>query len=425
VSRRTAVQIRRYGRHLVALLVLVAVGTACGFFILLNQRLPNPFQSYYSLNGVFPSATAVVAGLGEPVNVAGVRVGQITGTQLHNGVAIVHMSIDPTKLRRVYRNASAQLVPNTPLKDMQVDIVPGNPATGALPSGSTIPVGQTIVPIDSDELLDSLDTDTRSWLVGLLSSLGQATEGRGQDVHKLLLALGPTSAQFRELGDLLAGRRQQLGELVHNFGVLTHAASQKDGQLRTLVQAGNQTIQAFATQDAALRQAIVQLPGTLQSARSTLGAVVPFANALGPASTALGPIARHLPTTLRNTNTLLQGSALLPLGQIKPFVSATLPVARQLPPLAADLKTEIPEVIDAFKVLVYSVNELAYNPGGSNPGFLYWLAWFAHNNDSFISTSDANGPVWRSLFVTSCQTLKDLPVGPILKQVLGTTFSCS
>ncbi len=425
MSTRARVQIRRYGRHFAALMTLVVLGSACGFFILLNQRLPSPFQSYYSLNAAFPSATAVVSGLGEPVNVAGVRVGQITGTELRDGQAIVHMSIDPSKLPRVYRGAHAALVPNTPLKDMQVDIVPGQPGSGALPDGATIPAGDTLVPIDSDELLDSLDTDTRTWLAGLLTSVGQATAGRGQDIRNLLQALGPTSSELRQLGDLLVARQGQISQLVHNLGELTQAASTKDGQLRTVVQAGDQTIKAMAAQDAALRQSVSHLPGTLQSARTTLADVVPFANALGPAARALEPTARTLPSTLANTNTLLQGAALLPLHQIQPFVKASLPVARLLPPLAANLKPEIPELIDSFKVLAYSTNELAYNPGHGNSGFLYWLAWFAHNSDSFISTSDANGPVWRSLFVTSCQSLKDLPSGPILETVLGTKFNCS
>ena len=425
MSKRSRVQIRRYGRHFAALMVLVAVGTACGFFILLNQRLPNPFQNYYSLTATFPSATAVVSGLGEPVNVAGVRVGQITGTQLQNGQAIVHMSIDPSKLPHVYRGATAALVPNTPLKDMQVDVYPGRRDAGVLPHGATIPAGQTLVPIDSDELLDSLDTDTRTWLAGLITSLGQATAGRGQDIRRLLQALGPTSAQLRQLGDLLVARQHQISKLVHNFGALTQAASTKDAQLRTVVQAGDQTVHAMAAQDVALRQSVAQLPATLQGARTTLSDVVPFANALGPAATALEPTARRLPSTLADTNTLLQGAALLPLHQIQPFIRASLPVARLLPALAANLKPEIPELIDSFKVLAYSTNEIAYNPGHGNPGFLYWLAWFAHNSDSFISTSDANGPVWRTVFVTSCQSLKDLPSGPLLETVLGTNFNCS
>jgi phospholipid/cholesterol/gamma-HCH transport system substrate-binding protein len=425
VNGRARAQIRRYGRHAATLLALVAVGTACGFFILLNQRLPSPFQSYYRVDAAFPSATAVVPGLGEPVNVAGVRVGQISGSELKDGQALIHMSIDPSKLPQLYRGAHAALVPNTPLKDMQINIFPGHPTAGALPRGATIPAGQTLIPIDSDELLASLDTDTRTWLAGLLTSLGQATAGRGRDLRRLLQALGPTSAQLRTLGDLLAGRHRQISQLVHNFGVLTQAASVKDAQLGTLVQAGDRTIRAFADQDTALRRSIAQLPGTLQSARTTLADVVPFAHALGPAATALEPTVRRLPKTLRDTDTLLQGAALLPLNRIQPFVNASLPVARLLPPLAADLRSEIPQLIDAFKVVAYTTNETAFNPGGGNPGFLYWLAWFAHNSASFISSSDANGPVWRSIFVTSCQSLKDLPSGPILEQVLGTNFHCN
>lgn len=424
MSKRTAVQIRRYGRYFAALMALVVLGSVCGFFILQGQRLPSPFQSYYSLNAAFPSATAVVAGLGEPVNVAGVRVGQIAGTSLQDGQAIVHMSIDPSKLPRLYRDAHAQLVPNTPLKDMQVDIAPGNPSAGTLVHGATIPAADTLTPIDSDELLDSLDTDTRTWLAGLLTSLGQATAGRGQDIQRLLQTLGPTSSELRQLGDLLVTRKRQISELVHNFGTVTKAASARDGQLRTLVQAGDQTIQAFAVQDSALRQSIAQLPGTLQSARTTLSDVVPFANALGPAATSLEPTARKLPKTLRNTNTLLQGAALLPVKKIQPFVEASLPVARLLPGLAADLRPEIPELIDSFKTLAYATNELAYNPGNGNPGFLYWLAWFAHNSASFISSSDANGPVWRAVVVSNCKSLDDLPSGAILERLLGTDFNC-
>ncbi len=85
----------------------------------------------------------------------------------------------------------------------------------------------------------------------------------------------------------------------------------------------------------------------------------------------------------------------------------------------------MPALINSFRVLAYSVNELTYNPGGRNPGFLYWFSWFAHNADSFISNSDANGPVWRTLILSSCESLKTLPVGPLLEQVLGTKFGCA
>jgi phospholipid/cholesterol/gamma-HCH transport system substrate-binding protein len=425
VKGRTALQIRRYGRHFVTLLVLIALGSACGIFILLNQRLPNPFQSYYSLNAAFTSAAAAVPGLGEPVNVAGVRVGEISGVSLGPGQAVIHMQIDPSKVGTMYRDAHADLVPRTPLKDMEVDIVPGHPSAGPLASGATIPVGQSLSPVDADELLSALDTDTRTWFESLVTSLGQASRGRGSDLRALLRSLGPTTAQLRQVSDLMAQRHRELARITHNFGHLLAAVDQKDAQLRNVVQAGDAAIHAFAAQNAALRQSIVALPATLQSARATLGDLTGFADALGPAAAALTPSTRALPATLRDSETLFQGAALLPLRQIPAFVKATRPLTRDLPTVGQKLKVEVPDTVDAFKVLAYATNEIAYNPGANNQGFLYWLAWFAHNSGSFISGSDANGPVWRTIFVTSCRSLSTLPSGPILEQVLGTTFGCS
>jgi phospholipid/cholesterol/gamma-HCH transport system substrate-binding protein len=113
---RTALQIRRYGRSFLILIALVAVGLAAAFYILIQQRLPNPFQTFYSVNAAFPTAAAVVPGLGEPVDVAGVHVGEILQTTLKGGQGIIHMEIDPSKgVPHLYKNASAVLVPNTPL----------------------------------------------------------------------------------------------------------------------------------------------------------------------------------------------------------------------------------------------------------------------------------------------------------------------
>jgi phospholipid/cholesterol/gamma-HCH transport system substrate-binding protein len=421
---RTRTQIRRYGRSFAVLIALMVIGTASGFYILLQQRLPNPFQSFYTVDAAFPTAAAVVPGLGEPVLVAGVHVGEIAGTSLAHGQGVIHMDIDPAKLPHLYRNASAELVPNTPLKDMQVDIQPGTRAAGPLRRGATIAVGQTTSPIDSDELLASLDGDTREWLASLITELGAGTQGRGGDIHALLRSLGPTTGQLRQIGDLLAARRVQLADIVHNLGTLTRATSVKDTQLAMVVRAGDQTVSALADQNVALRESIMRLPGTLQTARRTLTDVTGLAQVLGPTAVALLPTARNLPVTLRDSLTLIRGAGLLPLQQIPSFVNAVLPLATQLPPLTSDLRVEVPALTSSFKVLAYTTNEIAYNPGGNNPGFLYWLAWFAHNADSFISNSDANGPVWRALLLTSCTSLKASTIGPLLETVLGTTFGC-
>jgi phospholipid/cholesterol/gamma-HCH transport system substrate-binding protein len=415
---RVRVQLRRYGLAFTLVLGLMALGAASGIYILLQQRLPNPFASLYAVNAAFPTAAGVVPGLGEPVNVAGVHVGEISGATLEHGQAVIHMEIDPTAIPRLYRNASAELVENTPLKDMEIDIQPGSRSAGVLPHGGTIPIGEATSPTDSDELLDALDSDTRTWLTSLITEVNEGTEGRGKDIRELLANLAPTATQLHQIGDLLASRRQVLSAIVHNLGTLSQAAAQKDTQIATVVRAGDTTLHALASQDVALRDAIERLPGVLSTTRTTLSSVTGLANSLGPTATALLPTAKRLPATLRDTRTLFNGAALLPLKQIPPFVSAVLPLAKQLPAAASLLEQETPPLISAFKVLEYTTNELAYN-GGKNPGFLYWLAWTAHNADSLSSTQDAHGAVLRTMAIFSCAAFHSSTLGPVLALLLG------
>jgi len=425
MSRRTVLQVKRYGRSFLILIALIVVGVSAGFYILLQQRLPNPFTHFYSVNAAFPTAVAVVPGLGEPVDVAGVHVGEILNTTLKNGQGIVEMEIDPSKgVPHLYRNAYAQLVPNTPLMDMYVDINPGTPAAGILPNGGTIGAAQSTSPVASDELLDELDADTRAWLTSLISEIAGGSAGRGEDLRKLLVTLGPTAQQSRQIGDLLADRRTELAQLVHNLGVLGQATARDDQQLGELVSTGDTTIHALASQNVALRDAVTRLPGTLTTARSTLSDLTGFADQLTPTAYALLPIVRHLPTTLADTRTLIRAAALLPLNKIKQFESVVLPLTRILPGLETALDKVVPELTDTFKVLEYVTNEGAYDPGGGNPGFLYWIAWFAHNTDSFMGSSDANGSAWRTLTLTTCSGLEAFSFGPLFEDLFGTTFGC-
>jgi phospholipid/cholesterol/gamma-HCH transport system substrate-binding protein len=416
---RLKVQLRRYGIYAAMVALVAVIGTGSGFYILLQERLPSPFTSYYQLNGEFSTVNAVVPGLGEPVNVAGVHVGEIASVSLSNGHGVLQMDINPHVLPRVYADAGAALVPNTPLKDMEVDIIPGHKSAGRLPAGQPIPVSETTTPIDSDDLLNALDGDTRSWLASLIADLHTATQGRGHELNALLRAIGPTSADVRAIGDDLAGRRQQIAHLVHDLGVLTRAASSQDSNLRTLVDAGNSTLGALASQNVALRQAIDQLPSVLTATQRTLNDTAAFANVLGPTATALKPTVKRLPSVLRELPTLFKGAALLPAKQAIPFVNSALALAQLIPPLARNLEAQTPWLIDSFKVLEYVVNELAYNPGGANQGFLYWFSWFAHNANSFLSTQDANGSVWRGAGVVPCSVLAQSPLGPLLGGLIG------
>jgi phospholipid/cholesterol/gamma-HCH transport system substrate-binding protein len=418
-------RLARSGRFVFTIIVLAVAGLAAAAYVLINERFPIPFQNLYSVTVVFPAADGVAGGFGEPVNVSGVGVGSITGARLSGGNALVTLSIARAQLPHIYRDATATLAPITPLKDMEIELDPGHPSAGILPNGGIVPASRTVSPTDLEELLSSLDGDTRTFLASLITSVGAGTDGRGMDLRRTLVALGPTTAQVHAITSALARRRSEIALLVHNLAVVTRAASQ-DGQLSEVVQAGNATLNAIAEQDTPLRQAIAQLPATLAVTDKTLGHAATLAGELRPTLTALMPAVRRLPRTFEALGPFAATTSGIVAHQLRPFTVDAQPLVRALGPAVTRLSAMTPDLQSSFMVLDYLVNELAYNPGGDDPGMLFWAAWTAHNLNSFVSVQDANGGLGRTLLFGSCSQLQALgDLGQLLAPVLNLSPSCT
>ena len=394
-------KLRREARWIWPILAIVIAGLACAGYVLSKQRLESPTAERYRLHLEFERADAVTPGLGAPITVAGVKVGQIDGTELKNGRGVISVSIDPEELPRVYADATAQLVPNTPLKDMQIRLHPGSRSGRPLREGSTISVADTTTPVDSDALLRALDTDTRAWVRTMIASLGVGLKGRKRDLNSVLRSLGPTAAQLRQISGLLASRRKQIPALVHNLRVITQATASRDGDLTRVVDAGDATLDALASNDESLRRSLELLPGTLRAARTTLGRTPRFARSLDRTLTALDPSLKALPTTLRECPDSVRGIVPLPTAELGKFIDGVAPLAKYVRPTSRDLAAATPSLTKAFRVLGRTSNQIAYKPKGSE-SYLFWLAWFAHNANSMLSTQDAHGAVVRGFAITSC-----------------------
>ena len=396
--------IRAYGRYVAAIIAFFAIAVAVASYILVHQRLRLPFQARYTLNAEFQSATAVTAGLGEPVNVAGVRVGDITGVTLRNGIAVVKLSIDPGKLPHVFANAQAVLHPNTPLQDMLIDIVPGGAPAPAMHPGATIGLARTQVPVAVDSFTTALDADTRDFLAALIQSAGVGLHGRGLDLRGLLRSLGPTAHQISQLSTALLSRRQALARVIHNFGILSQAAASRNVQLEQVILASDQTLGALAGQDAQLGDAIARLPGTLGAAKQTLTDTVGFAHEIPTALAALERPLRALPAGLHAIDPLLRATDPLLRNRVAPFVTASNQAFIDLLPAVTNLSAGAPDLSSAFLVLDYVAAELGYVPPDGR-GYLFWLGWFAHNANSMLSSQDAHGPTWHGFAMAPCSVI--------------------
>jgi phospholipid/cholesterol/gamma-HCH transport system substrate-binding protein len=417
-------QLARRTRAIAIIAFTVVAGIASAVYLLVNERLESPFATSYTVNAPFVNVSGIAAGLGVPVSVAGVRVGEVTGSSLRDGAAVLHLQIDPHLLPRVYADAEATLVPRTPLMDMYVDLSAGGPPARPLRDGATLPLAQTRTPVDPDELLSALDADTRTWLQSLIGNFDVGLAGRGTDFRALLRALSPTVSQTRQIADLLAARRDEIRRIVHNLALLTQSLARGDHDIQQLVLASNATLGALATQDAALSQSVAQLPQTLAQARKTVGDLTPFAQALHSGLDALTPVAPRLPGLLRNMRTLLSGGGVLPVGPAESFASAAQPLARLLGPTTGAVTAAVAPLKRVAGVLNRVTNDLVYVPGGRDQGYLYWLAWFGHNLDSVVSTQDAHGSVIRGLTLVSCSSGSQSQLNAAIEQLLGVSASC-
>jgi phospholipid/cholesterol/gamma-HCH transport system substrate-binding protein len=415
--RRFLFEARNNREWIVAIAGLIVLALAVGGYILRNEGLSLPWDNNYTVTAQFSNAQALTPGQGEPVTVAGVKVGVISSVTLKDGVADVGMTIDRGVLPAVYSNGTALIRPRTGLQDMTISLNPGSRSAPKLGGNVVLPVTRTEPEINVDEVLSLLDSDTRSWFQTLLSAGGHALAGNtGVMLRAVLKAGALTLAETREVSTAVAARRVELKQAIGSLRELTDALYEQQSSVGQLIDSGSATFQALGSQDRAIEASLQQLPPTLQQADQTLTDLRPFAQAAAPAFSSLLPAAKELPGTLSALDPLfVRGTpALNELARVS--VSAR-PLVTALPPTLNDLVKATPSLTSAFSVLSYVTNELVYVPSLPQHSFLFWLSWFAHNANSFLGNQDGNGAFWRGELVVSCDTA--LASQPTLEMLLG------
>jgi phospholipid/cholesterol/gamma-HCH transport system substrate-binding protein len=402
--------IRKHLPDFAAIIGLIVVSLAVASVILSNQRLTLPAwvpvigKDFYELEAELSTAQAVTPGQGQTVNIAGVEVGEIKSVRLEDGRAVIGMKIEP-RYSRVYRDATILLRPKTGLKDMVAELEPGTPAAGRLPDGGRIPVSQTLPDVNLDEILAALDADTRDYLKLLVNDGGEALGDNGRALANTIRRFEPTARLSRKVNEQLAERQRNIKRAIHNFSLVTEELGTRDDAVADFVVNSNAVFASFASQDAALRETLRELPSSLEITRETLGKADRLARELGPTLEALRPAARALGPTQRQLRPFLRETTPIIRDELRPFARESLPTVRELRPALHDLAAAAPDLTGTFRNLNALLNMLAYNPPGRNEeGYLFWAAWANHLAPTVFATQDAHGPIRHGLVVFGCQT---------------------
>jgi phospholipid/cholesterol/gamma-HCH transport system substrate-binding protein len=409
-------QIERYRTAFISIVVMVIIAAGVGGYILAHENLKLPGwvpvfgRSYYSLKAEIQTAQAVTPGQGQAVTIAGAKIGEVQNVDLHNGVATVTMKVTP-KYARIYRNATMLLRPKTQLQDITVEINPGTPSAGKLPSGSTLPLSQTAPNVNFDEFLSSLDAETRAYLQELLAGAGGAFKNNGKAFAATLKRFDPTAREIQKISAELEKRHANTARAIHNFRLLTEALGGKDKELAQLVDASNAVFATFAKEDKSVEQTVQLLPGALSKAKTGLGKLAKAAHVLGPTLHDLKPFAQSLGPANDATRRLAIETTPIIKNEVRPFAREILPTIKLIAPDTKELAESFPKLATTFSVFNEFFNELANNPGKSQGGFLFFLDWANHNLNSILSSADAHGVLGRTLVYFNCE------VAPLLKGV--------
>jgi phospholipid/cholesterol/gamma-HCH transport system substrate-binding protein len=408
--RRT---MRGHSRDVLAIIGLIAAALFAVTVILINQRASLPSwvpligTDRFALRAEFSSAQAVTPGQGQSVDISGIKVGEVTGVTLEDGHAVVSMEVDNKYAPLIHTNSSLLLRPKTGLNDMVVEVDPGTPSAPEIKEGAIVPLASTQPQVNPDEILASLDADTQQFLKLLLANGAEALDpAKGRDVKlsNALRRLDPFARDIARISGALASRRESISSAIHNFQLLSTELGNHDQDLVDFVDSSDAVLASFAKEQASIRGAVRELPGTLQETRGALTSANRLALQSTPALKKLIPGAAGTAPALRSLRSLFEQTVAPIRDQIRPFTVQVRPAVTDLTAASQGLGATAPPLKLSFTRLNQLFNALAFNPDGQDESYLFYLPWLNHDTNLLYTVQDAHGPLRRGIVQESCVT---------------------
>jgi virulence factor Mce-like protein len=293
-------------------LVVILIGCYLGF------TKDIPFTKPFTVDAVFENANSLRTA--SPVRIAGITVGKVKSVAAQDGtnLSVVTLQIDDRGLP-LHTDATAKIRPRIFLEgNFFVDLKPGTPGAPVIDAGDTIKVTRTASPVQLDQVLTALQSNTRQDLKDVLDEVGRGLGEKptaAQDARADRSVRGQTGAQALNdayddihlaerytaiVNEALLGTQpdRDVQRLLRGLADATEGLSRNEVQLKELVTSFDRTMGAFAAEQSSLRASIRELGPTLTATNRTLASL----NAAFPATRAFAreilPGVRETPATI-------------------------------------------------------------------------------------------------------------------------------
>jgi phospholipid/cholesterol/gamma-HCH transport system substrate-binding protein len=386
----------RFTAYQVGLIALVLILIAT--FLAFTKDIP--FTKPFELKAQFQNSPPIQKG--QAVRIAGVDIGRVSAVEPVGGdspAVTVTMKLDDEALP-IHRDAQIKVRPRIFFEgNLFFDIKPGTPGSGEVDDGHTIPASQTSAPVQIDQVLGALKTDTREDLRRLLVGYGGALGAEplpGEDDDQDPDTQGETGGQA--LNDsleysaaalrgaaivneaTLGTEARDLSRLISGQQRIFAALSSREEQLKDLVSNFNITMRALAAEQENLRQTIRLLPRVLDAARPALDRL----NEAFPSTRAWAlemiPGVRETPATLEaGFPWIRQTSALLRPSELQGLVDELQPAVDDFAEFT-DGQVDFLPVLDLFNRcqldVVLPTNETRIDDGALSTGLRNYQEFF-------------------------------------------------
>ncbi|MEO8092509.1 MAG: MlaD family protein [bacterium] len=306
-----------------ALVVVIVIGS----FLAYTKDLPFNSEGY-RLSATFENAATLRPT--SPVRIAGVTVGEVTEVTSQGDLAEVTFTVDEAG-RPIHEDAEAEIRPRLFLEgNFFIDLRPGSPSAPELPSEGEIPLTRTATAVQLDEILTSLQSDSRANLQDLLEGYGTALtveptaaddaeqdpdvqgETAAEAINDSFAYGGKAGKGTAIVTEALQGTKpHDLSKLIAASGGVFETLGRREASLKGLITNLNITTGALAAEQSNLSASIHELAPTLEQADLSLRHLSDALPPLRAWARALEPSLHELPATIQASGPWLDQTALL------------------------------------------------------------------------------------------------------------------
>jgi virulence factor Mce-like protein len=245
---------------------------------------------------------------GNDVREGGFRVGLVSSFKpvaLGNGTTGAELTLKLQNNIKVPIDSTISIRPRSLLGLKYIDLVQGT-SSRSIPDGGVLPIQQTSVPVQFDDIFKTFDPKTRAAAQTDLAGYGDAFAGRGVALNDTIRALSPLFLHLKPVAQYLSDPATGLTTFFDSLNNFTGAIAPVSPTFARLFTDMGTTFAAIAKSPSALQATISESPSTLDVSTDSLRTQQPFLADFQTLGVALTPATSELVGALPNINPALE-----------------------------------------------------------------------------------------------------------------------